>query len=911
MISSPLVAPRLVGREREGAFLLRSLQGALEAGPGRLVLIEGEAGIGKSRLLAEAVWRTADLGALAVFLQAFEHLRDPYAAVVLGIARAIDDAPPTVLGALNEIAAALDVDAKVQKAKRLASVTTAVRRIARESGVAFFFEDVHWADRASMDLLLFLSRELAAERFFVGATLRPQETRAELLARSRIEADTVRLGPLPPPDVTTLLRESLRGRGSLSADRIRRIVELSGGNPLFALELLRNALAGGNDTDAHSVAYPILARLERLDAETRGVLEAASVVEHIDPAFLATLLQIDPAGIEAALERAQRRAFVGRDRTTGTWRFEHALTQATVESRIAGQHRIALHRRVGELLEREGPDADAARLAHHWGFTEDRERTARYSEAAGDRAAALHDYEAAMRCFEASIRSAGDDPATAARLSEKLADAAMIEASTSRAREAIEVALRAYSELEDAAGLTRMHLHRSRLHWYDGDAASALADGERARDAAATLGPSAALFHAHVRLGQLHQLAGRHVEAQAELDAAETLLAHGSEKERIPFYNTRAMLRADAWDIDGFIADYRSAIELARAIGHTELMVSTQNNFALNAYLTGQGDVALAALEESVATSYELGMRWHASNHLLSLARVRQTFGDIGEARKAMYDMLSSGYEARRLDVWIAGIGIPIALAACDEALLDRCAIEGTLDQALSSGDAFCIATVSCAYVELLASRGSTAEIPDVLGRALDALREDARPLFLCPQVARYGRDGDVARARRLLAAPERDRARTAERALFDAYVAARKRRRTEALARAREAADIYAELHWVLDEAQALEVAERPSDALRIYRAAGSVRDVARLEALAEASDPLRSLTPREREVTELVLGGCSNREAALKLGLSERTIGNHLQSVFNRLGVTSRRELAAYVSGSGAGAPAGSRPE
>jgi DNA-binding NarL/FixJ family response regulator len=151
-----------------------------------------------------------------------------------------------------------------------------------------------------------------------------------------------------------------------------------------------------------------------------------------------------------------------------------------------------------------------------------------------------------------------------------------------------------------------------------------------------------------------------------------------------------------------------------------------------------------------------------------------------------------------------------------------------------------------------------------------------------------------------LLVAPERDRSRSAERALFDACAAARKRRRSEAVERGLEAAAIFAELHWVFEQARALEVAGRTADALRLYRRAGSPRDVVRLESSERAVDPLGALTPREREIVELVLAGCSNREAALKLGLSDRTVGNHLQSVFNRLGVGSRRELSQYVAGS-----------
>jgi DNA-binding NarL/FixJ family response regulator len=149
-----------------------------------------------------------------------------------------------------------------------------------------------------------------------------------------------------------------------------------------------------------------------------------------------------------------------------------------------------------------------------------------------------------------------------------------------------------------------------------------------------------------------------------------------------------------------------------------------------------------------------------------------------------------------------------------------------------------------------------------------------------------------------LLDAPERDRSRAAERALFDAYAALRRRRRAEAAQLALAAAEAYGELNWVLQQARALELAGREADALRIYRAAGSARDIARFESSGRAADPLAPLTPREREIAQLVLAGRSNREAGALLGLSERTVGNHVQSIFNRLGIGSRRELAEHVA-------------
>ncbi len=898
MISSPLVAPRLVGRDDECAFLMRRLDDVLHRGAATLTLVEGDAGMGKTRLIAELRRRANELHALTISAFSLEHVREPYAPFALAVARAIEGAPPALAAELRAIAAALDPDVALHKVKRLRAVAAALRAITRERTVAIFFEDVHWADRASLDLLAFFAVELAATPLFVLATQRPAEMPPALAGALRVGAHTVRLGPLADRDVATLLRETLRRHGSIGADRLRRIVQLAGGNPLFALELLRNAVAGAAEDVAPAIAYPIVQRWESLDRAAREILAAAAATGEIEPAFVAQAVARNVEDVENALERARRYQLVELERASGRWRFPHALTRAAIEAEIAPRRRPVIHRKIGELLEARGENVEPARLAYHWGYADDGERAARYNEAAGDRAVALHDYGTAQRFFGAALRGAPADLATRARLNEKLASAALIEAASSRAAEPIEAALRAYEALGDKLGVARMEMHRSRRAWFDEDAAGALAAAERALAAAEPFGPSAQLFDVRVRLAQIHQIHGRAAETRRELDAAAALLDHASPDARIRFLNARAMFRSDAWEIEGFVADYREAIEIAERLGHIELLVSTQNNLALNALLTGRRDEALRALEAGIATSYEFGMRWHVSNDLLSLARVRYVFGDLAGARQALVDALGSAYEARRLEVWSAGYGIPIALALNDDELLERIASPAVLDEALRSGGVSEIALVGCAFAELAHARGDDAAAAAVLARALAALRDDARPLHLCAAVAQFGREEDLPRARMLLDAPARDRSRAAERALFDAYAALRKRRRAEAAHLALAAAEAYGELSWILQQARALEVAGREADALRIFRAAGSVRDVERLEGSDRAADPLAPLTPREREIARLVLAGRSNREAGALLGLSERTVGNHVQSIFNRLGIGSRRELARHVA-------------
>ena len=331
MISSPLVAPRLVGRDDECAFLMRRLDAVLAQGTASLTFVEGDAGMGKTRLLGELRRRAHELHTLTLDAHALEHVREPYAPFVLGIARALDSAPANVAEDLRAVADALDPDVAMQKAKRLRAVATALRRIMRAHALAIFVEDVHWADRASLDLLAFFMVELASSPLFVVATQRPDAARAELPDALRTGAHTVRLGPLADRDVGMLLREALRGQASsIGADRLRGIAQLAGGNPLFALELLRNALAGAPDDVAPAIAYPIVRRWESLDRGARDILAAAAAAGEIDRALLARIAERSEDEVEDALERARRLHLVERERGSERWRFQHALTRAAI-----------------------------------------------------------------------------------------------------------------------------------------------------------------------------------------------------------------------------------------------------------------------------------------------------------------------------------------------------------------------------------------------------------------------------------------------------------------------------------------------------------------------------------------------------------------------------------------------------
>ena len=176
---------------------------------------------------------------------------------------------------------------------------------------------------------------------------------------------------------------------------------------------------------------------------------------------------------------------------------------------------------------------------------------------------------------------------------------------------------------------------------------------------------------------------------------------------------------------------------------------------------------------------------------------------------------------------------------------------------------------------------------------------------WLFDAVARTG-GPHVARSRELLgaeAATEHGVMARAYLALFDARVALRERRREEAQEKAREATAAFKAMGLAVEEAYAREVGGNVKDAVDAFRKMGADAEVARLTATADSRATRRrgenNLTAREREIAALIARDMSNRQIAESLVISERTVETHIASIFGKLGISNRRDLAAFLRG------------
>ncbi len=430
----PPEAIRLAGREKELALLREKLASAKE-GAGGLVLVGGEAGIGKTTL-AEAALREAKQAGFTVLEGHCFDLADtpPYGPWVDLFAHlpATASLPPLP----EAFAQRGTVGAVASQMALFVAVEDFLKAVAASQSVVVLLDDLHWSDPASLDLLRFLARSVAGLPLLILVTYRSDElTRKHplyaLLPQLAREAGAERidLSRLDDGGVRALIDERYH---LPDADATRLVSYLQGraeGNALFVGELLRALEEGGvlaRDGDGWRLAdlaqtsVPTLlrqvieGRLARLDNESQRLLAVASVIGHDVPLDVwATVGETNEDTLLDLTERAEEASLlIGTPDGTGV-RFAHALIREALYEGVPSVRRRRLHRLAGHMLGEAGsPDPDA--VAMHFQKAGDA-RAVAWLVKAGERAqlayawlTAIERYEAALALLEAGDGDLGE-----------------------------------------------------------------------------------------------------------------------------------------------------------------------------------------------------------------------------------------------------------------------------------------------------------------------------------------------------------------------------------------------------------------------------------------------------------------------------------------------------------------------
>jgi tetratricopeptide (TPR) repeat protein len=432
----------LIGRRQELAIILERLEAGI-AGQGGAVVIRGEAGIGKSRLVAEARARAEQQDIRYLGGACFQGDRAlPYApfldllrAAVAGAAGArleelLGVSAPEIVSLLPELAARLPAvvpataDEPEQHKRRLFhALSQFIGQLARRRPLLLVLEDLHWADDTSLELVPLLVRELAGQAVVVLLTYRSDEIGAPLaqmlgeLNRHRLAIE-LPLAQLGMGEVEALLRVLLGQDQPIRAELFEQVYGLTEGNPYFVEEVARSLSEerGGVEPVStaelpvpRTVADAVRARAAHLSGAAREVLTLAAVAgRRFDLALVQELAGLDTAVLVRLIKELVAAQLVNEE-SADRFAFRHALTREAIYASLLGLERRALHARVLAAVERRAAGAaatDAAALSYHAAEAGQWDRVLRYAEQAGERAWALHAPRAAVEHFTRAIEAA-------------------------------------------------------------------------------------------------------------------------------------------------------------------------------------------------------------------------------------------------------------------------------------------------------------------------------------------------------------------------------------------------------------------------------------------------------------------------------------------------------------------------
>ncbi|MFJ4657163.1 helix-turn-helix transcriptional regulator [Nocardia sp. NPDC088792] len=943
MVSFP-GSSALVGRAADLAVLVDAVD-AVDARQIHTVLVAGEAGIGKSRLVGEftgrldpktpvLIGRCPEFGTGGV---AFA----PFLAVLRGLVRqlgvegvaALLPPRPALSNWLPQLAvhtggAAADAD----RLRLFGEILTVLEQLAAAGPVVLILEDLHWADEASRELLTFLVANLTASDVLLVGTYRPGDAgplRA-LVAELRRDpgVQVLELQPLTRHEVGRQLAAIL-GREPEST-LITKVHERSGGNPLFV-----EALGQAPEAAPVDLTDLLLGFQTGLSADARTVLRVGSVIgAPIRHDLLAQAVDLPPDALHPALrELVDRRLLL----TTETgYEFRHVLIRQAIHDDLLPAERTRLHAHLVEVLAAQS-DSVPAELAHH-------------AAAAGDFSLALRSYWQAAQAIPTAhpehlrlldnvldLWDRVPDPAagiatTKLAVLERIVEAAMASGAVERGITAATEALALVERADPANGAVEAErvarLYRQRGFLRSSTGAGPGEDLTRALQLLPEGEVSLERGEALVQAAQVRIFSGDSAEtaklASAALEVGERLGA-GAVAAR-----ASAVLGLVAADrIDTARAHFARAHEAAATTGDARVLLDVVTWESAVLHGAGRYREAIAVIQQGLRAAHEsfrfteaapiLLVKWTQS--LAALGRWSEARAVVDETQFDQLPPLSRAallLSYANISVAQGNPGAAEQNATVAEQLLgdSRWAQQYRLQLyalrsllALDKGDA----------------RGAAAVLDEVdaldgMAATLLAHPHEAWPLMVFAAQVPGAPDGLLALAESLTQTSPVD---VAQHAVFAAY-------REDSVAHWETAAAAWRELEQPYDEARCLLAAAESAVAVRDRSTAAidlraAVELAVRLgaEPLAAAAaqfgtragilkeDPARDdpkpqgnselrtygLTTREREVLGLVAKGLSNRALASELYISVNTAGVHVSRILTKLGVTSRTEAAAFA--------------
>jgi DNA-binding CsgD family transcriptional regulator/tetratricopeptide (TPR) repeat protein len=853
----------LLERADQLAALDEAFDAVVARTAGAVVLVGGEAGVGKT-----------------VLLRAFCDQRRASARILWGACEPL--LTPGPLGPLFDVAQGTggELEELVRAAARPHEITAALaRELAGGRTAILVVEDLHWADEATLDVLRLLARKVRDIPSLVLASYRDDEL-------DRRHPLTLVLGELATEHAVTRLEVV-----ALSPDAVGTLAEphaidpddlyqRTKGNPFFVTEVL----AAGTGQIPATVRDAVLARVARLSEPARRLLEAIAVATpQAEVWFLEALAPAELERLEECMASGMLSA------RPGGVAFRHELARLAVEETLPPDRRVALHRAAVATLADAPHEADPARLAHHADAAGDGAAVLRFAPQAAVRAAAHGAHREAAAQYARALRySDARSAAERADLLESLAYEGYLISEFGMAIEAQERALAHRRTLDDPRSEGECLRSLSRLYRFVGQTKHAAEVGRQAIATLEALPPARELARAYVNLAHLHTVAEDAEEAMAwsakALELGEQL--HDPHVLVYAHINIGAVqVFTDAPDAP---AELEKSLELALRAGLEEEAGRAYLNLVWWPLRRRQYDLVDRYLDVGLEFCVEHGLDLWQRFFIPCRARAELDRGHWAQAAA------SASRAVRDPRTWPVPRVLALTVLGLVRARRGDPDVWPVLDEALElaepTGELQRIGPAASARAEAVWLEARDEAVAAETDAALELARRRRAPWAVGELVCWRRRAGIVEDLPGELAPPyaaelagEHERAARLWSELGCGYDAA--------LALA--GSDDEGALRRALDELRRLGAEPAAAIVARRLRERG-VRGLPRGPRATTRDNPA-GLTAREIEVLALVCEGLRNVDIAERLFLSEKTVGHHVSAILRKLGVRSRGQASA----------------
>jgi class 3 adenylate cyclase/tetratricopeptide (TPR) repeat protein len=662
----------LVARDAQVSSLTRAVDASLR-GEGRTVLLAGEPGAGKTRLAQEATLVARNRGFTVLAGRCYEAEQTvPYYPFVEALAAGLRNAPASLadeastswpyLGALlPELGAPpLATSGGDEQQRVLRAAGSFVDALAESSPLAIVIDDLHWADSASLKLLLHLVRQTRSSRVLILATYRDVEVSRrgpleEALRELRREgvAERIEVRRLDESGTTALIASSI-GQAEVSDEFAGLLYHRTEGNPFFVYQVMQMLVERGDVFESagrwerkeiedievpESIRSVVGQRIGRLSDEAQEALYAAAVLgQTFGFDDLLTMNDIPEDSLESLLEEAAATGVV-KPLDAEHYTFDHALTQQALYQEITPRRRRKLHLSAGEAIQSTIGRASsrAAELAWHFLNGGDDERALEFALLAGDGARAVFAHAEAEGHYRSALDLAVElrDESREAEISEKLGSTLRCLANFEEAIALLRNAAESYRQSGDAASEGRVLAEEGLAHAAHGTPEDGISALRRYLESNAAKSSDDGAAHASNVLSSLLFVRGQYEQGlEAATNATALARSAGNERVLVRAEVRRATMLGNVGQEDAGIRAFEEILPLAERIGELDALRTGLLNAGFHHFVRGEFTLSRPYRRRGLEAARKMG---EADGIVFALAVMAQELwasGDWDEASR-------------------------------------------------------------------------------------------------------------------------------------------------------------------------------------------------------------------------------------------------------------------------------------